>query len=82
MGFIDRLLYVRFPTSGLCWEIGEARRPKFMFWDKFKQVSVAPTIHFLDHETLQYKLADGSHLDKSQKSTFTVSLYKIINEFL
>lgn len=77
-----RVVFVRFPTSGLVWEIDQARLPKEYDWDQFARYSLAPTIHFMDYPELQYQLADGSHLDQSQKQAFTRSLARIIGREL
>ena len=77
-----RVIFVRFPTSGLVWEIDQARLPKKYCWDQFAKYSIAPTIHFMDYPELQYQLADGSHLDKLQKQEFTGSLARIIRQKL
>jgi hypothetical protein len=77
-----RVIFVRFPTSGLVWEIDQARAPKELNWDQFANYSLAPTIHFMDYPELQYQLADGSHLDKRQKQNFTRALAKIVQQKL
>ena len=77
-----RVIYIRFPTSGLCWEIDQARTPKEYYWNQFAKYSIAPTIHFNDYPELQYELADGSHLDQSQKKEFTRSLAQAIQQKL
>lgn len=77
-----RIIFVRFPTSDLVWEIDQAKLPKEYYWDQFARYSLAPTIHFMDYPELQFKLADGSHLDQSQKQEFTRSLARIIRHKL
>ncbi len=73
-----QIVFIRFPTSGLVWEIDKSRLPRKFNWDQFNKFSKAPTIHFMDYPALQYPLADGSHLDVRQKSMFTTSLANIV----
>jgi len=77
-----RVIFVRFPSSGLVWEIDQAVAPKENYWDQFAKYAIAPTIHFMDYPELQYQLADGSHLDQRQKQAFTHSLAEIIRQKL
>lgn len=75
-----KVVFVRFPTSGLVWEIDEATSPKKYYWDQFAKFSPASTIHFKDYPDLHYNLTDGSHLDQRQKKQFTEALSKILIE--
>ncbi len=77
-----QVVYIRFPTSGLVWEIDEANKPKDKFWDQFAKYSIAPTIHFKDYPVLDFNLADGSHLDQKQKHEFTENIAEIIKRKL
>lgn len=74
-----RVVFVRFPTDKQVWEIDETRYPKKVYWGRFEQLSVAPTVHFANHPSLSgFDLPDGSHLDRRDKKQFTRQLSSII----
>ena len=72
------VIFIRFPTDKLVWEIDNKRYPKASFWRKIEEKHPS-SIHFLDYQELEKFIApDGSHLDYRNKSKFTRSLVKVL----
>ncbi|MDH3714335.1 MAG: hypothetical protein OET44_10865 [Gammaproteobacteria bacterium] len=73
-----RVIFVRFPTDKMVWEIDRRRFPRATFWQRL--VDRHPrTIHFKDYPELDsFALPDGSHLDMRDRKTFTAALADII----
>jgi hypothetical protein len=74
------VIFVRFPSDKLVWEIDEKRYPKKLFWSKMSAYH-SKSIHFKDFPSLsKYSLPDGSHIDFRDKVKFTQSLFSIFIE--
>jgi hypothetical protein len=55
--------------------INDRRYPREQFWDLFAADIGAPALHFEDYDTLRdFTCPDGSHLDRRDRTRFTVSL--------
>ena len=68
---------IYFPASALIKAIDNIRYPK-QLWDKVTARLPATIVDYRDYPELQYELADGAHLDKSQKIEFTQRLARIL----
>ncbi len=75
-----KIIFVRFPSSALIWEIDKYRSPRASYWDHFAASTRARTFHFSDFKDLQFQLPDGSHLDVRDKVAFTKALAKILRD--
>lgn len=74
------VVFVRFPTDKLIWEIDRRRFPRLQFWQPFAK-RVTHALHFADHSSLaKFDLPDGSHLDKRDRAAFTRELARIIDD--
>ena len=74
----SRVSIVRFPTSGLVRAIEDLREPITTWREVTQRLHPAASIDFRDHKELQYRLADGSHLDQHQKVEFTERLIALL----
>jgi hypothetical protein len=73
------VIFVRFPTSGVLWELEEQRYPRKDYWDVFAAESRAATVHFKDYPALaRFQCPDGSHLDYRDAVPFTKALAEIL----
>ncbi len=73
-----KVIFIRFPTSKLVWEVDNQRYPKEKFWRVIAE-QYPRSINFSDYEKLKkFKAPDGSHLDYRDKKEFTASLLKIL----
>ena len=73
-----KVLFIRFPTDKLIWEIDKKRKPRSHFWD-FLAEAHPESFHFADYPALsKFDLPDGSHLDMRDKEAFTRELMTII----
>lgn len=78
-----KVIFLRFPTSGVLWELEEQRYPRKDYWDVFAAESQAVTIHFKDYPTLaHFNCPDGSHLDYRDAVPFTKALVEILAPLL
>lgn len=68
---------INFPSSGLVKDIVDIRYPK-QIWNKVTARLPATIVDYRDYPELQFELADGSHLDKTQKTEFTQRLVGIL----
>jgi hypothetical protein len=75
-----RVIFVRYPVSGLIWKQLEKNYPRAAYWDEFAQHTRFATVHFKDYPELQFQCPDYSHLDMSQSPVFTQALAKILLE--
>lgn len=67
-----RVVFIRFPTSGEHWELGEKTFPRNRYWDDLARRVSGHWVHFKDVDGLdQFVLPDTSHLDKRDKAEFT-----------
>lgn len=71
------VILVRFPVSGLVESISDIRYPQLL-WDKVVSDLGVRLIDYKDYPKLAYQLPDGSHLDKTQKSQFTLDFANIL----
>lgn len=76
----SRVAVVRFPTSGLVRVIEDAREPKEAWQKVMQQLQPSASLDFRDHKELQFRQADGSHLDQHQKVEFTERLFTLLPE--
>ena len=77
-----KVIFVRFPTDKLIWEIDTKKRPRTQFWDILAKHHPA-CYHFSDYPSLmKYDLPDGSHIDLRDKTSFTKDLLTIIDPAL
>lgn len=73
-----RVIFVRFPTDKMVWEIDRRRFPRARFWQPLVDRH-SRTIHFKDYPELdRFALPDGSHLDMRDRASFTSALADII----
>lgn len=70
---------IHFPNSGLVRDIEDIRYPKNI-WDEVTARLPAIVVDYRDYPELQFILADGSHLDKTQKISFTQRLAEILQK--
>ena len=74
-----KVIFVRFPTSGNCWQMDEEYLPKAKYWDVFAAHTRARTIHFKDYPSLSaFECPDCSHLDYRDAILFTKALVAIL----
>ena len=74
-----KVVFIRFPTGKLVWEVDQKKYPKHIFWNNIQKMHSA-SVNFSNYYSLsQYDLPDGSHLDFRDKKKFTVSLMNILN---
>jgi hypothetical protein len=73
-----RVVFVRFPSDKMVWQIDRRRFPRARFWQPL--VDRHPrTIHFKDYPELDsFALPDGAHLDMRDRAMFTDALADII----
>lgn len=77
-----KVLFIRFPTDKLIWEIDKKRYPRSNFWNLLTKAH-PESFHFEDYPTLStFDLPDGSHLDMRDKEAFTRELITIIASHL
>lgn len=75
-----KVIFIRFPTGKLVWEVDNRKYPKEKFWNEIERKHPA-SINFSNYSGLnQFVLPDGSHLDYRDKEKFTASLINIINQ--
>ncbi len=73
-----KVIFIRFPTSKLVWEVDNKRYPKEKFWRVIAEKHPR-SVNFSDYEKLKkFNAPDGSHLDYRDKKEFTTSLVKIL----
>lgn len=72
-----QVVLVNFPVSGSVKDMDEIRFPKTA-WQAVTSRFNIPVYDFRDYPQLQFELADGSHLDQSQKQAFTYQLATLI----
>ena len=73
-----RVIFVRYPVSGLLWERLEKSYPKASYWDEFARRTRFRTVHFKDYPELQIECPDYAHLDMRDAPRFTRALAHII----
>lgn len=74
-----RVFFVMLPKSGLVRMIDERLYPRPLFWDRFKSIVNAPSLHFEDIPAMRELFCpDGSHLDYRQSAHFTAELTKAL----
>jgi len=74
------VIFIRFPTGGLVWEIDKKLHPRELYWKEIKSQHAA-SIHFSDYPELSsFTLPDGSHLDYRDKKKFTAELMNILDD--
>ena len=73
-----RVVFVRFPVSGVLWERLEKTYPKASYWDEWARRTRFPTIHFKDYPSLRVECTDYMHLDVRDAPGFTRALARII----
>jgi hypothetical protein len=70
-----RVLFVRFPSSGMIRMLEERRFPRDRFWDELARHVDAPALHFDDVPALRdFTCPDGSHLDMRDRARFSAAL--------
>lgn len=74
-----RVIFVKFPISGVLWERLESVYPKAYYWDEFARRTSFQTIHFKDYTDLQIECPDYSHLDGTVAPRFTRALAWIVS---
>ena len=73
------VVFVRFPTSDVLWQLEDARYPQAKYWDVFAAQTRAQTIHFREYPALsQFDCPDGSHLDYRDTAAFTTALAEVL----
>ncbi len=73
-----RVIFIRFPTDKLVWQIDQRRFPRERFWRPLAERHPR-TIHFQDYpELARFSLPDGSHLDTRDRAAFTAALADVI----
>jgi hypothetical protein len=77
------VVIVRMPSSGYVLEEEERRFPRQQFWDRLVAESGLPAINFADEPSLKdYRCPDGSHLDKTDRASFTEALARVLRRVL
>ena len=70
-----RIALVRYPETGLRWELQNRQYPRKRFWDTLPPLLDVPMIHFQDSSELsQYDCPDLSHLNGTDVPAFTAAL--------
>lgn len=73
-----RVIFVRFPSDKMVWQIDRRRYPRATFWQALAERH-GRTLHFKDYPELdRFALPDGSHLDVRDRATFTTALADVI----
>ena len=73
------LILLRLPSEGTVLQIEHELFPDDRFWNRLVQASGAQSIHFADHpELMGFLSRDGSHVDSSKASEFTVALAGVL----
>lgn len=74
-----KVIFVRFPTGKLVWEVDNKRYPKALFWNKIEKRH-PESVNFSNYPALaKIVLPDGSHLDYRDKVEFTRELMEIFD---
>ena len=72
-----KVVFIRFPTGKLVWEVDNKKYPKEIFWKEIEQRHQM-SINFIDYSSLNhFTPPDGSHLDFHDKNEFTNALLDI-----
>lgn len=70
-----KVVFVRFPHTGVVKEIEDKGTPRAATWDRFLRESCAPGIHFEDHpELASFDCPEWSHLSSPDSVEFTKRL--------
>ncbi|HLW73824.1 MAG TPA: hypothetical protein VKT74_02015, partial [Gammaproteobacteria bacterium] len=70
-----RVIFVAMPLSGDMRRIMEHRYPRTTFWDRFAQTPGIHSFNFDDDPSMRALICpDGSHLDQSDRTRFTMAL--------
>jgi len=70
-----KVVFVRFPSSGLIAERERILFPRREEWDVLARDVNAPTLHFEDRPELsRFECPDGSHLNATETAEFTIQL--------
>ncbi len=69
-----KVIFVRFPHSGLLKELEDKGTPRSAEWTRLMQESGAPNIYYSDHPELIYECPEWSHLSAEQSVEFTQRL--------
>ena len=78
-----KVVFVRFPTSGMHWDMDDMLYPRAQYWDHIYALTGAQTIHFQDVSGMSdFNLPDTSHLDQKDRQTFTALLMDKIKPLL
>lgn len=73
------VIFVHMPFSEERWQLEEAWMPKAKYWDIAMKNINTKSIHFAEHKNLrQFKIPDTSHIDSSDKSSFTQELVDLV----
>jgi len=74
------VIFVRFPTTGMHWEMDNQRYPKSEYWDGVAAQTKLTMIHFKDYPSLSaFDCPDESHLDYRDTGRFTDALLEILD---
>jgi hypothetical protein len=74
------VVYLRMPTSGEMWELGDVLYPRERFWNVLASSTAAATIHFADHPSLSnFELPDLSHIRGDERGRFTNALIDVLS---
>jgi hypothetical protein len=75
-----RVVYLRMPTAGEMWELGDLLYPRERFWNVLTASTAAATIHFADHPSLSnFELPDLSHVRGDERGRFTNALIDVLS---
>jgi hypothetical protein len=70
-----RVIFIRFPTTGLCGSLFDMKYPREQYWDSLSDLTGATTIHFKDIPSLVSMVCpDGSHLNYDDSLIMTDEL--------
>lgn len=70
-----RVVYLRMPTGGEFWTLGDLLYPRATFWDVLASHTAATTVHFADYASLaNFELPDLSHIRGEDRRRFTEAL--------
>lgn len=74
-----RVIFLRFPSSGVIWQLENGRFPRPEFWDPLIKVRKLTAIHFAEYDTLKdFTCPDGTHLDYREAAPFTAAVTEIM----
>jgi len=76
-----RVVFLRMPTADEHWRLDRENYPRAQYWDLLAGAVGAMTIHFQDEPGLaELNLPDTSHIDQSDRASFTRTLVATLRE--